>query len=390
MFEQTIETSATPHITVSECLGNLVVRGSEEKRITFHARGEENDVTMEKEGETFTIGASVDCFLICPPGTSLTVNTVRGNLKIEGVKGPVAIGDVHGNTNLRAIGPTALEQTFGNLSASQVTGDLSVQTTRGNVQVRQVEGSLSLGRTDGNLAIEGVEGNLTADRVRGNIRLGPPFSSGTTHHLNADGNMTIYLPAVANLRLVLRAGGFVRSHVPGLELDGTGNEAQVVLGTGEASLEARVGGQMRLYPLRPEDSPARGFSFDSMADLEGLGAQIEASIAEAMAELEARLESSLGYMDSEKISRQIERTTERARLKAEQEVEKARRKAEHETERARLRAERAERRWQRVSGQRSRQEPISDEERLRVLRLVEDGKISPEQAASLLAAMEGR
>jgi len=341
MFEQTIETSVTPHITVSECLGNLVVRGSEEKRITFHARGEENDVTLEKEGETFTIETSVDCFLTCPPGTSLTVNTVQGNLKIEGVKGPIAIGDIHGNTNLRAIGPTALEQTFGNLSASQVTGDLSVQTNRGNVQIRQVEGSLSLGRTDGNLAIEGVEGNLTADRVRGNIRLGPPFSSGTTHRLNADGNMTIYLPTVANLRLVLRAGGSVRSHFPSLELDGTGSEAQVVLGTGEASLEARVGGQMRLYPSSPEDSPARGFSFDSMADLEGLGAQIEASIAEAMAELEARLESSLGYIDSEKISRQIERTTERARLRAEQEVEKARRRAEHETERARLRAERA-------------------------------------------------
>jgi len=33
---------------------------------------------------------------------------------------------------------------------------------------------------------------------------------------------------------------------------------------------------------------------------------------------------------------------------------------------------------------------MSDEERMRVLRLVEEGKISPDQAADLLAAMEGR
>lgn len=390
MFEQIIKTSATPHITVVECLGNLVARGSEENQVTVQARGGADDVTLEQQGETFTIESRADCFLACPPDTTLTIRAVRGNLKVEGVKGPVAIGSVHGNTSLRAVGHSALEQTFGNLSARQTAGDLSVQTARGNVQIRQVEGDLSLSQTDGNLAVEGVRGDLTADRVRGNIRLGPPFSPGAVHQLNADGNLTIYLPSDASLRLTLRAGGSVRSSVPGLELEEVGGEAQAILGAGEASLEAGAGGQIRLHPSRPEDGPRRDFAFDSMADLEGLGAQIEASIAEAMAELEVRLEGSLGYVDSDKVQQRIERTTEKARLKAEQEVAKARRKVEHETEKARLRAERAERRWQRASGKRPRAESMSDEERMRVLRLVEEGKISPDQAADLLAAMEGR
>ena len=273
-----------------------------------------------------------------------------------------------------------------------MAGDLSVQTARGNTQVRQVGGSLSLGQTDGNLVVEGVRGDLTADRVRGNVRLGPPFSPGSTHRLNADGNLTVHLPADANIRLTLRASGSVRSRVPGLELEDVKGETRAILGNGEASLEAQVGGQIHLLSLRPEDSMAYDFSLDSMADLEGLGAQIEASIAEAMSELEARLEGSLGYIDSESFRRQIERTAGKARQKAEREMEKARQKAEQEAEKARLRAERAERRWQRASGKRSRprRKPTTDEERMRVLRLVEDGKISPEQAASLLAAMEGR
>ena len=77
---------------------------------------------------------------------------------------------------------------------------------------------------------------------------------------------------------------------------------------------------------------------------------------------------------------------------SEQAADKARRAAEREAERARLRAERAERRWQRVSGQkpRPRQEETTDEERMRVLRLVEGGKLTPEQAADLLAALEGQ
>ena len=86
------------------------------------------------------------------------------------------------------------------------------------------------------------------------------------------------------------------------------------------------------------------------------------------------------------------RAAEQARQETERATERARRQAEREAERARLRTERAERRWQRASGQRPRpkREPATDEERMRVLRLVEEGKVAPEQAADLLAALEGR
>ncbi|HUV90333.1 MAG TPA: hypothetical protein VMY80_11820, partial [Anaerolineae bacterium] len=69
-----------------------------------------------------------------------------------------------------------------------------------------------------------------------------------------------------------------------------------------------------------------------------------------------------------------------------------RRKAEQDAEQSRMWAERAERRWQRASGSRPRPkpEPVTDEERMRILRMVEEGKVTPEQAADLLAAMEGR
>jgi dTMP kinase len=115
-------------------------------------------------------------------------------------------------------------------------------------------------------------------------------------------------------------------------------------------------------------------------------------VAEAMTEMEARLAESLGRIDSEEIRLQAEQASERALRAAGRAAEQARRVADREAERARLRAERAERRWRRASGRRprSRQEPATDEERMRVLRLVEEGRVTPEQAADLLAALEGR
>jgi hypothetical protein len=57
-----------------------------------------------------------------------------------------------------------------------------------------------------------------------------------------------------------------------------------------------------------------------------------------------------------------------------------------------MRAEQAERRWRRAAGERVEPQAAqpSDEERLRVLRMVEDGKITTEQAADLLRAIEGK
>jgi hypothetical protein len=392
MFEQTFETSATPHITVTECLGNLVVRATEERQMTLRLQGEADDAILEREGETFTLEARVNCFLTCPPATTLTVGAARGNLKVERVQGPVTIDTVHGNANLRGVGPTAVEQTWGNLSVRQAAGNISAQTVRGNTRVRQVEGSLSLGQVGGNLTAGGLQGGLAAEQVRGNVRLEPPFSPGSAYRLMSNGNLTVRLPADANLCLALRAGGRVRSDVPGLALEEVDGETSGILGAGEASLEAQVDGRVSLRPLELEEGLAEGLPFDFVADLEGLGAQIEARVAEAMVEMEARLEESLGRIDSDKIRRQAERASERALRAAGRAGEQARRAADREAERARFRAERAERRWQRASGRRPRprQEPATDEERMRVLRLVEEGKVTPEQAADLLAALEGR
>jgi hypothetical protein len=392
MFKQTFETSATPHITVTECTGNLTVRGSEERQFTLRVQGSGDDVVLEQVGETFTLTTRTNCLLTCPPSTTLTVDVVRGNLQVEGVEGPVTVNATHGNVQLRNVGPTAIEKTFGNLHAYHVAGALSAQTTRGNVRAHQVEGSLTADQVDGNLTVEGLQKGLTVDQVRGNIRLEALFPPEQAYRMKANGNLTVYVPGDASLRLTLQADGGIRSSLPNLTLEETDGKMGGVLGTGAASLEAKVSGRISLRPMEPEAMAEEGASFDFVTDLEGLGVQIESRITEAMAEMEVRLEESLGRIDSEQIRFQMERAKEHAFRKTEQAAARARQTAEREAERARMRAEQAERRWRRASGEKSRpkREPATDDERMRVLRLVEEGKITPEQAAELLAALEGR
>ena len=385
MFEQTFETSASPHLVISECLGNLTVSGSEEREIHMRIQGEAEDASWKREGEALTFKSRVDCLINCPPQTTLTINAIHGNLKVAGLKGSLAISTVHGNLTMRSVGPTAVEQTFGNLSASQATAKLELQDLKGNAQVEGVNGALLLGQVGGNLNAEGLDGGLEMEKVRGNIRLGPPFSPGATYRVNSDGNLTALIPADANLRLTLRTSNRIRSTIPELTLEEIDGGAKGILGAGEASLEGEVKGNISLKPAESEEKRKfNGWENELKNTLDKVSKQIELQVNEAVAKTVTRLEESLHHIDGEKIGQRVDQVAEQTR-----------RKAERAAERARLRAEKAERRWQRASGQnarsrQSKQDATTDEEWLRVLRMVEEGKVTPEQASELLAALGGR
>ena len=78
MFEQTIETSGTPHITITQCKKNLFVRGKDVAQVTVRVDGETEDLTLEQEGETLTLSAREDCKITCPTGSTLTIQTCHG------------------------------------------------------------------------------------------------------------------------------------------------------------------------------------------------------------------------------------------------------------------------------------------------------------------------
>ena len=122
--------------------------------------------------------------------------------------------------------------------------------------------------------------------------------------------------------------------------------------------------------------------------MESWGQQFEAQMTDMQRKLEERL-ANIPFVDSQDVARRAREAAERAR-----------RQAERSTERARVRAERAGRRhaqygpgvrWTGVPPQplRPPAEPISDAERMAILKMVQDKKITADEAARLLAALEG-
>lgn len=406
MWTKTMETSLSPTLVVEECVGDLTVQGMDEPRLEISLSDGADAFSFRREGEVLFLTLRSDARLICPGEAHLTLSAVRGDLRVGRVRGPLTVGEVSGDATLRQVGPLDLGKISGDISIHQATGPVRIGEVFGDARLREVDDPLTVGAVRGDLYAVGLQGGATAETVGADLALRPPYTPGAVYRFQVGGKARIVIPAGASVRLTLRAGGRIRSTVPGLDLTKEQDAMVGVLGDGEAPLEITAAGHILLVPEIAEEAEWSAWT----AGMENIGPAIEASIAQAMATMEVRLAEALRAVDSEEIRRQVERAAERAREAieryarqareaAEREAERARRQAEREAERARqeaerarMQAERARRRWERASGQRPQpaRPAATDEEILRVLRLVEEGKITPEQAAELIAALEGR
>jgi hypothetical protein len=272
------------------------------------------------------------------------------------------------------------------LSVRGVKGLLSCDTVSGDFSVRGVEGLVGCGSVSGDLDAAFLEGGLEAV-VSGDASLKSDFTPGCTYQISASGNVSAKFPANANAQFQVTATGNIRHKVDWSEVtELTGTALTGRVGDGEANVEITSSGNVALRSMDEAKEFIFGFEPEDVeldVELESMAEEIERSIQVHMVQMERlneQIEAELGRIDDTAIQRKVQKAT---------------RKAERAAERARLKADRAQRRWQRMSPQpptpprRPKADPVTEEERLMILRMIQEGKISTDEAARLLEALEG-
>jgi hypothetical protein len=193
------------------------------------------------------------------------------------------------------------------------------------------------------------------------------------------------------------------------------SDHELTLGGGGAAMQLDAGGSILL-----EAGPSGGFARDEDSDVDEdfgnlvdlsaqISQQVEAQmqavtrqINEQLANLTASM-NQIGFSEEQRqrILEQARRSSERAAERAQEQARRAQEKLERKLEAARRRSEmkgrHAERRSRRVFNieigdqpAEPASEPVSDEERLMILRMLEQKKISLAEAEQLLDALEGK
>jgi hypothetical protein len=418
--------SALP-VTVRQAMGNLRATGL----AALNAEQVRGNLKLSEVAEA--VIAEVYGTMRAETTESLRlVGSVYGELRLSDVR-KADLQNVRGSLRVTGSDSVRVSRVNGELRAKSLSGTLDADQIGGNARLRGIAGVVTLDQVAGNLVAKDLTGGAKVPKVGGNLILNGELGTGCTYHFVARGNAILRLPEEANAHLTLSARGNLSSSLTLTDEEREGNRLSGAVGDGGAEIVVEAGGNLMLAGGRAAfadlgDEISRQVEESLGAvDFEEVGRQVEESLRaidlEAIAqkageEMEAamsRLQIKLEGVDWDRVGHRTQRAVDRAMERMQRDMDRLVSKAERRrdrldrvAEREARRAERLERRLQRVARKARGYEvevdvedwptgggaepaepgPNLDEERLSILKMVEQGQITPEEAEMLLDALE--
>jgi hypothetical protein len=402
MRTETFTTNAAPVILVHSIPGDLRVAGWDRNEIMAKTDGDMLDVTAE--ADPIVITCDEDLILYLPRGASLKVESIAGDASLQALSGALELGPVAGDVNMHDLGPVTVNGVSGDISlrnvgglhAGTINGDFTLRSCTGDCIVESIGGDASIRDVNGAVQIPSVGSDLYLRKADGpvNVSAGADVvlfiepHTGLEYHADAGDDLLLRLPPEASAVLHLTGGApdSIRVDFPGVELDEECETCDVTLGAGEAQFHLVAGDDLVVT--------SQADQWDSAADF-GVGMKDSGN-------WDFPPIPPLPPDFSERINRRVQAAMDRSKTRIEaagRRAEAAMRRAEAKARAADVRARRGVHanmnigRWNwdlTPHGPVEAGQAVSDEERLTILRMLQEKKISLEDAEKLLAALEGK
>jgi hypothetical protein len=360
------------------------------------------------------------CDLRVPSGATLKVGGVNGSARFKSLEDRLQVEKVGGSVSFRNVAAVQVERVQGELAARYLSGDLQVEQVQGNASVRALQGACTIEKLVGNADLRNIEGDIQVE-AGGNVRLRLNVLMGASYQVLAGGNLNARIPEEADLKLSLSSQAKnIKVRLPDGAQAIPEAEHEITLGAGDVEMRLGAGGNLYLVS-------EGGWDDDEMDELDLVGAEFSSEISQQIAQqIEAQIQTQVESMtqqinaqvtrmteqigqaglspeETERLMEQTRQVSELETARAQEKMRKASRKMERRLEAARRKQEvkaRAAQRRARVHGKRSwghdraapaeKSEPVTEEERLMILNMLEQKKISLDEAEQLLAALEGK
>jgi len=427
MDKQFLPTGAAPRLML-EIHGDLRLKGWDALQVSAKADSAE-DLTVEQSGDDLTIRCASNCSLKIPRQATVYAETLAGNTEIKGVDGVLILDKANGDLEIRSTGAVTINHLSGNLSVKNVFGKLSVGKVGGDATVRDVHGDFVVSdRIQGNLRLDDVDGNASA-AAGGDAKIRIEPLPGKTYRFSTGGNLRMRVPPDISVALSIERAGHVGIQVAETRVN-TVREFpfHLSLGDGDAEMTLEAGGEVLISTQAPDWELKDDFgvefeaSFKDMA--ESMGEQITQQIESQVRTLEEQIGAQLSNISltlgvaglSEEQRQRIEQRAreagERAAARAQERLRASQERIESRLAAAQRRAESKARATEDRGASRSHRSgvnfswpprhaghaphpesphaPVSDDERLVILRMLEEKQITLEQAEQLLTALEGK
>lgn len=355
-MSHTISAGRTPKIMIEFIGGDLSLVGWDGEDILL--KGNDEEMQFNQNGETVTVSCEDDLSLRVPKSASILVKKIAGDASIRGVMGGIEVGEIEGDLSIRDVNSAAIGTLHSDFSLRGAKGNLSIKKAHSDVSIREVDGNVSLESVADDLALRDVRGNVNAN-VGEDVVLYLNPKAGNTYSVHAGDDILLVMPPTANAILTLNADS-IDIEWKGVKNDEDVTSRVITLGDGSSIVNLVAGGDIRV-----SNQPNAGETAEDFGNFAGIGMDWS------------------GF--GERISRQVSR--------AAKQVEEATRRMDQKMSRRGPKVNVNMGRWNWDVSPKGVPMPskpqASDEERMAILKMLQEKKITAEDAEKLLAALEG-
>jgi DUF4097 and DUF4098 domain-containing protein YvlB len=119
-----------------------------------------------------SISMRVDYHILVPQEIDLNILGTSGDVSISDISGEVEVNVTSGDLSARRIeGDIDLESTSGDMEIFNVEGDITVRATSSDLEMSAITGNVQISSTSGNTSVEEIAGSVRIDKTSGDVYL---------------------------------------------------------------------------------------------------------------------------------------------------------------------------------------------------------------------------
>lgn len=250
MSVHTLQTSSSPVVFV-KAGGDLRVTVNDQPQVHLSSDDGPGKLVSEPGGEIRAVCPG-DGELTVPAQTQLTVDRVSGDAAVEGLVGTLVIQSVGGDVSLKLVAAVNIQTVGGDLALTQVAGDVRINRVGGDLTGEDVMGGLAADVVGGDVVVNGVAGACSAS-VGGDLIL--RLTAVQACKVHAGGDIILHLPENANAHLNVKSGGNdIQLQLGGQVQSLRQPRLDQAIGSGGVEISLLAGGDVRIT-----DAPAKEF-----------------------------------------------------------------------------------------------------------------------------------
>ncbi|HSM25756.1 MAG TPA: hypothetical protein VK856_12905 [Anaerolineaceae bacterium] len=349
---------------------------------------ENKDCMIEVKEGNLEISAKSYLIVSIPNQLPVSIEHIFGNLETAGLLNSLVIENVSGNCSIQSVDSLSIQNVSGNCKVGMVNGEGNIKNVSGNFSLHSLGGTLQVNGVGGNFVAKAESIKLSTS-VGGNMKINTNQLIGQENNLRAGGSIKLNIMDPDNVVIEAKAGGVASIELADQTEKFKNGKFERTFGAGENRIQLRAGGNIKVSDQEME--------FDTPDNFPSVDDEYVDQIEE---KYEARSRQTSGFDFSDlfdidgEIGERIREKTQMADDKIQKAMEKMEKKFSSREEFGSMipRPPRPPKPpsspFPSETRTTTKTSTVTTEERMMVLQMLQDKKISAEEADRLLRALE--